>query len=234
MSELNLSSAAKAILEAAKKDGPSAAARTKVWGSVSSAMSSAAAASGAISATAAATGSVGAAKMLALGTLLGGTLSVGVATTVLYVGHSHKAADAVLGVKAAAAADKVAREKGMGATEAAASTPTPTPTPTSTATPTAIKHALATSTPKAPHIAPVDGLAREASLVADARSALASGDPRSALQAIHDARALSSRQMAPEELAVEAHALRALGRQDEANEADSTLKAQFPESALVR
>jgi hypothetical protein len=230
MSELNLSSAAKAILEAAKKDGPSAAARTKVWGSVSSAMSSAAAASGAISATAAATGSVGAAKMLALGTLLGGTLSVGVATTVLYVGHSHKAADVVLGVKAAAAADKVAREKGMGATEAAASTPTPT----STATPTPTKHALATSTPKAPHIAPVDGLAREASLVADARSALASGDPRSALQAIHDARALSSRQMAPEELAVEAHALRALGRQDEANEADSTLKAQFPESALVR
>jgi hypothetical protein len=175
---------------------------------------------------------VGAAKMLALGTLLGGTLSVGVATTVLYVGHSHKAADVVLGVKAAAAADKVAREKGMGATEAAASTPTPTPT--STATPTPTKHARATSTPKAPHIAPVDGLAREASLVADARSALASGDPRSALQAIHDARALSSRQMAPEELAVEAHALRALGRQDEANEADSTLKAQFPESALVR
>jgi hypothetical protein len=93
---------------------------------------------------------------------------------------------------------------------------------------------LAASTPKPSHIAPVDGLAREASLVAEARSALASGDPRAALQAIHDARALSSRQMAPEELAVEAQALRALGRHDEANEADSTLKAQFPESALVR
>jgi hypothetical protein len=32
---------------------------------------------------------------------------------------------------------------------------------------------------------------------------------------------------------VEAQALRALGRQDEATEADSTLKMQFPESALA-
>jgi hypothetical protein len=63
---------------------------------------------------------------------------------------------------------------------------------------------------------------------------LASGDARGALQAIHDARGLSSRQLGPEELAVEAQALRALGRQDEANEADSMLKTQFPESALAR
>jgi hypothetical protein len=228
MSEVNLSSAARAILEAAKRDGPSAAARAKMWGSVSTAMSGAAAASSAVSAAVATTGGVGAAKMLVLGTLLGGTLSVGVAATVLYVGQPRVG---TVGAMARAAAADVEHERVLGASTP---TPTPTPTPTTTTTSTPTKRPVASPGTRASHLAPIDGLAQEASLVAGARSSLASGDARGALQAIHDARGLSSRQLGPEELAVEAQALRALGRQDEANEADSTLKTQFPESALAR
>jgi hypothetical protein len=79
-----------------------------------------------------------------------------------------------------------------------------------------------------------DTLAREASLVMDARAALAGGDAPAALRAIHAARMLPSHELAPEELAVEAQALRKLGRDDQAKDVDSTLRKQFPESALAR
>src|SRR5258708_22672925 len=82
--------------------------------------------------------------------------------------------------------------------------------------------------------AAVDPLAREAQLVGEARGALGRGDPQRALQAVRAARSLPSHQLAPEELAVEAQALRALGRTGEAKEVDETLRAQFPESALAR
>jgi hypothetical protein len=79
-----------------------------------------------------------------------------------------------------------------------------------------------------------DSLSREASLVAEARASLGRGDPRSALRAIRTARALSSRQLVPEELAVEEQALRALGQSDEANGIDVMLRLEYPESALAR
>jgi TolA-binding protein len=81
---------------------------------------------------------------------------------------------------------------------------------------------------------PDDSLAREATLVVAAREALERGDPQSALRAIHAARMLPSHQLGPEELAVEARALRALGRDDQAKDVDSTLRKRFPESALAR
>jgi TolA-binding protein len=45
---------------------------------------------------------------------------------------------------------------------------------------------------------------------------------------------LPSHQLGPEELTVEAQALRALGRDDQAKDVDSTLRKRFPESALAR
>ena len=78
-----------------------------------------------------------------------------------------------------------------------------------------------------------DSLAREASLVADARGALSVGDPQLALRSIREARALPSKQLVPEELAVEEQALRALGRNDEANGINVMLRLQYPESALA-
>jgi hypothetical protein len=120
-------------------------------------------------------------------------------------------------------------EEPPGATETTwelAATPTPPSTPVLTGT-------LAPShSSSSPH--PTGALAQEASLVAEARAALVRGDPRLALQAIQAARTLPSRQLVPEELTIEAQALRALGREDDANQADAVLRARYPESALAR
>ena len=75
---------------------------------------------------------------------------------------------------------------------------------------------------------------REASLVAEARSALARADAAGALRAVRLARQLPSHQLEPEELALEAQALRALGRASEATAADGALKARYPDHALAR
>ena len=75
---------------------------------------------------------------------------------------------------------------------------------------------------------------REASLVAEARSALARADAASALRAVRLARRLPSHQLEPEELALEARALRALGRGPEALAADVALKSRYPDHALAR
>src|SRR6185437_14862574 len=79
-----------------------------------------------------------------------------------------------------------------------------------------------------------DALAREASLLAEARNALAKRDALSALQIIRGLRALPTRQLVPEELSVEAQALRSLGLEDDANAVDGALRARFPDSVLGR
>jgi hypothetical protein len=234
MSEVNLSSATRAILEAAKRDGASAAVRAKVWGGVSGTVATTAATTGAASA-AAASGAMGAGKMLVLGTLLGGSLSVGLAATAVYMGPAR--GDAAGATAAHSAAGQAGVAGGARDHEGAATTAMAT---TATATATAIVFKSTTTPARRGMGSPVarpgasDALGREASLVAGARSSLATGDARAALQAIHDARGLSSRQLGPEELAVEAQALRALGRDAEATEVDTVLKAQYPESALAR
>jgi hypothetical protein len=79
-----------------------------------------------------------------------------------------------------------------------------------------------------------DALMREASLVAEARSALVRGDAKGALQAIGATRSFSPRHLEPEELSIEAQALRALGKGDEASGATQRLKTEYPDHALAR
>lgn len=79
-----------------------------------------------------------------------------------------------------------------------------------------------------------DALMREAILVAEARGALMRGDAGGALVTIQRASHLSSRSLEPEELSLEAQALRALGRADEAAAADAVLRQRFPFHALAR
>jgi|GEM_PF-1915394 len=82
---------------------------------------------------------------------------------------------------------------------------------------------------------PVGGdLAEEARLVTDARRALVAGDPARALALVRGAHALRSRVMEPEELGLEARALHALGRADEAAAVELDLRRRFPEHALAR
>ena len=275
MNDGQLSSMTKAMIEAAKADVPGAAARAKVWAQVSSAVGAAAAGSGAAAGGAAAAGGTGA-KLLVVGALFGGTLTVGLAATVLRVGQIPFFEQHSQGRAAAAMIDRVApavvpaeiAPMGMAGAPAGAPAIVPGAGPVAATEPPTVQlsallpvadeasgaaHASPAARP-APAPAPpahvsaparatapaaarpataVDPLAREAQLVSEARGALGRGDARGALQAVRAARALPSHQLTPEELAVESQALRALGRPVEANEADVTLRSQFPESALA-
>ncbi len=235
MNDGQFSSMTRAMIDAAKADAPSAAARAKVWAGVSGAVGAAGAGAsgGAGAAVAGGAGGAGAAKMLAIGALLGGTVTVGLAVTMLRVG----AAPTLPQERIAPAASPV-----LAALAKQAAPSAPPTNPTSPSIPTVdlstIPTLPATATPALPapihSKPPIDPLAREAQLVSEARGALGRSDPARALQAIRAARALPSHQLAPEELAVEAQALRALGRAGDANDVDEKLRSKFPESALAR
>jgi hypothetical protein len=84
--------------------------------------------------------------------------------------------------------------------------------------------------------APLDPsvLAEEARLVTEARHALVNGYPERALALTRSTHALPVRALEPEELALEARALHALGRGPEAERAEASLRARFPDHALAR
>jgi hypothetical protein len=77
-------------------------------------------------------------------------------------------------------------------------------------------------------------LAEEARLVTEARTALVGGEPMRALALLRKTYRFANRALEPEELSLEARALRALGRADEAAATDMKLKARFPSHALAR
>lgn len=238
MSDLRTSPATRALFQAAKADGPDAAARTRMWSGVSSAVGGVAAAGGAAAASGSAVGTASAAKLIAFGTLLGGAVTVGIATLVIRLVPAPPA-------PAAAAAAAPATTTAHAPVNVSVPVPVPaTATATAAATETA-KPQLPSAPPARPTparataasgitAAPEDALTREASLVAEARGALVRGDAAGALRAVRAARALPSHLLEPEELAVEAQALRALGRTDEAKGVDGTLRSQYPDSALAR
>ena len=233
MNDLNLSMTTKKLFSAARADMPSAAARAKVWAGVSGAIGGAAGASAAsVTASSVIGGGATATKVLTFGGLFGGTLAVGLAATLLKFGS----------------APPPPQYPTTSPSPMAQVAPAPPPALLSPGL-TAASHSqrqdlAAISTSSAPPVpnrnrlakpaASEGSLAREASLVAVAHGALGRGDPQAALRAIAAARALSSRQLVPEELAVQEQALRALGESDEANGIDVQLRLQYPESALAR
>lgn len=75
---------------------------------------------------------------------------------------------------------------------------------------------------------PDDMLSREVALVAEARRELLTGDPAAALKSVRAARSLEARQMEPDEMGLEAKALRALGRDSEAERVESQLRTMYP------
>jgi len=77
-------------------------------------------------------------------------------------------------------------------------------------------------------------LAEEARLVTEARRALVGGDAARALTLVRAAKKLRARAMEPEELGLEARALHALGRADEAAVIELELRRRFPDHALAR
>ena len=267
MSEPRLSPATRALLRAARAYAPSDAARAKVWSAVASTAGAAAAGAGGTASTppgVLGSGAASASKMIALGTLLGGTVTVGLATLLLRLGavpDNPPPSPPAVAVFAAAPAGTGARttvpvtlvEPPSPAVVDLTADPVPAGPPVFPSSATAARGGLTSGSPPVllprtataaaatppPHGAassrlPDDALAQEASLVARAHAALVGGDPRSALRAVGAARRVPSHVLGPEELSIEAQALRALGRDDQAKNVDSTLRRLFPESALAR
>ena len=81
---------------------------------------------------------------------------------------------------------------------------------------------------------PPSDLAEEARLVTAARTALVAGEAARALSLVQATRKLGARALEPEELGLEARALRALGRADDAAATELVLRRRYPESALAR
>jgi len=79
-----------------------------------------------------------------------------------------------------------------------------------------------------------DPLVREARLVAEARGALLRGDPSQALKILRVARSTPNPGLEPEELALQARALRELGSNAEADAVEKDLARRFPENSLAR
>jgi hypothetical protein len=77
-------------------------------------------------------------------------------------------------------------------------------------------------------------LAEEARLVTAARTALVAGDAPRALALVQGTRKLSARALEPEELGLEARALRAMGRADDAAATELVLRRRYPDHALSR
>lgn len=228
MNDARLSPSTRKLLEKAKTDVPSAGTRARIWDGVSGA---AAGTIGASSTTASViqSGSSGT-KLLSIGSLFGGTLTVGVAALLLTLSPAlHDPQPKASALRATGQATLVsAIQPAMRVSAAGVGDAKPAHTATSIAKP-----------PSAPARAnkktfSEDSLAHEAWLVSEARNALGHGNPELALRSIRAARALRSHQLVPEELAVEEQALRAIGRSDEANGIDVQLRLQYPDSALAR
>ena len=237
MNDLGSSPSMKALFEAARRDGPSTAARAKIWSGVS----------GAGVVVGSGTAAAGLAKMMGAGTLFGGAMTVGVAAALLYVSTA-KAPDTTRASRATAAAVQPASVNVPPAVpgELAAGEPAPpaaetavavTDLPSANPAPSAEEKPRSSAAAHAKAHAPAaayDSIGREASLVSKAQAAIVRGDGAAALHAIDAACALPGRQLEPEELAVRAQALRLLGKKHEADATDAKLKSAYPLSALVR
>ena len=79
-----------------------------------------------------------------------------------------------------------------------------------------------------------DTLMRESALVGEARGALMRGDSKAALAALKATKTLKHRELEPEELSLEAKALRAMGRDGDAASLEIVLKSRYPDHALAR
>ena len=250
--EPQLSTTARALMQAAKGDGPSAAAKAKIWGGVSGAAGAAGAAAAGPASSATSVGALGSGKLVAVGALFGSAITVGLAMVMMRVGPApappadHANAAAQIAPRATADWEQIAppfpaiaasarRPLDTGVTGSTADVPRPTLSAATAPAPPGIARA----TNAAPGNTPItvvreDALLRESMLVAEARGALVRGDAAGALISIRATQRLASRALEPEELSIESRAHRALSREDEAMAVDLRLRARFPEHALAR
>jgi hypothetical protein len=216
-----LSTSTRALFRAARIDAPSDAARAKILEGIG------ATTGGAATISIAAKAATGGTKLLLTGALFGSALTVGVAAFVLGV---------------AAPKSRLAPEPSFAMHADPEMAPVAPAAPAMRASPAEQADAVRPSAPVKAHAAShahasatgADYLAREATLVSEARGALMRGQADTALGALRATELLPSRAMEPEELSLEARALRALGRGPEADFVEGQLRARFPDNALSR
>ena len=236
-----LSTSTRALLKAAREEGPSAEANAKIWSGVAG-VAGVAGAAGASSAPLAGPFVSGAVKLMAgktmaIGALFGSAVTVGIAMIVLHVGPAPAPSpDHARAPRAQRAQTASVAEGATNIVTEPREAPRPIEPESASPSELAPEPVLARSrgTPAPPVATAVnDPLLRESMLVAEAREALARGDAEAALVAIHATR-LAARALEPEELSIESRALRSVGREDESMAIDLRLKTQFPGHALAR
>jgi hypothetical protein len=239
----DVSSRSRELFEAAKADGPSESSRDLMWAGIQLAAVPLAPKAGA--GTHLAVKAIASSK-LALGVALGASITVGVAGAVL-----------VLARPTAPSITHVAEPRGLergGRATSADDPPTvdrsavirlpPTPVvvtghavasaPTDTVELDPVVPQQRTSTHTVAAVSERDRLAQEARMVSEARGALLRGEPETALRIVRAAKSQHGARLVPEELTVEAQALRAMGDEAGAARAEAELAGKFPEQDLAQ
>ncbi|MGA3121328.1 MAG: hypothetical protein ABSF69_11225 [Polyangiaceae bacterium] len=260
MNELT-ASAYRSLVEAARADGPSAAARTHVWSAVSEALAATTAGGGGGGNGGSGAGGVGgggagaSAPWLFLGAGIGGAVGVGFAVTLLCLrpsatehhardtarAHPETCAETALSGCASADHDRLVEPPIASAPTGEVTRPgrslrgtsDPARAAPPVQTPGTGAKPLDRRTIMKPE-RPGDALEREALLLTRARAAVTRGDGATAMAEVQAAMSVPGRQLIPEELSIESKALRLLGRTRDADHLDSELRSGFPESALAR
>jgi hypothetical protein len=223
----------RALLDAGKNDRPDSKSREQMWQGVEKATELAASAGSvaSIAATSKTTSIVagGVAKAMAIG--LAAVVTIGASLTLLHAHRMRGAEDAYNAQNA-----RVDGDRSSHVSDARRVTILPHAIATDSFAVAEEARAIPSSAAKGTSsiaIVPEDTLMREASLVSDARSALRRGDAQMALTLVRQTSSLPSRELEPEELSLEASALRALGQNDEAIITEMRLRLRFPDHALV-
>ena len=211
----------------AKDDGPSEDARDKMWAGIQATTIGA-------SAVAAAKGAGMASSKLALGIALGATFTIGIAATVLVITRTATPDTSRVVVVSAPRVLANDREDVVDRRVEAVRPPVViTGHVGDTVELNDVKPTQVVRTGTAT-LSEHDRLALEARMVSEARGALHRGDAEAALRVVRAARATRGARLVPEELTVEAQALRALGDEAGAQRADAELAGKFPEQAIER
>ncbi len=222
------------LFEAARQDAPSETARDAMWAGIQGATVGGVGSAAALKATGVAS------SKLALGIALGAT--IGIAATVIalttssfssssapHVDHTARSLEhvtqnveapppvIVTGHVVAQQTPQASVELDQKPANTQAAQTAQTAQPARTATTTLSEH---------------DRLALEARMVSEARGALHRGEPETAIRIVRAARSQAGARMVPEELTVEAQALRAMGDEAGAQRAEADLAGKFPEQAI--
>jgi hypothetical protein len=224
-----VSSFSRELFDAARQDAPGADLHEAMWNRVADA-TGAAGAAGAPAATTK-TVALGGAKLVALGGVIGAISTALGVVVALAVVSSSPMGSAGTGPGGGRGPAGIARAAHGVAPGARLASPALRKGDTKDAP---VPSALAPVEKRLTDDPEVSDLAQEARLVTSARAALVAGDPARALVLVQATRRLSTRALEPEELGLEARALSALGRVDEAAATDLVLRRRYPDSALAR